>query len=70
LRSAVAAEVERIQPASEGSDLALVVEMVIGADGAVKSSDIYRARVRNRAKLAYRGHASAGLDVGAFPGNL
>lgn len=33
--------------------LAVVVEMVIGADGSVTSSDIYRARVRNHAKLAY-----------------
>ena len=33
--------------------LAVVVDMVIGADGAVQSSEIYRARVRNQAKLAY-----------------
>jgi len=38
--------------------LAVVVDMVIGADGAVQSSDIYRARVRNRAKLAYGGVAA------------
>lgn len=33
--------------------LAMIVEMIIGADGAVQSSEIYRARVRNKAKLAY-----------------
>src|SRR4029453_2940510 len=33
--------------------LAVVVDMVIGADGSVLSSEIYRARVRNHAKLAY-----------------
>ncbi len=33
--------------------LSIVVEMVIGADGSLQDSNIYRARVRNRAKLAY-----------------
>jgi exoribonuclease-2 len=33
--------------------LAIVVEMAIGADGSLEGSDIYRARVRNHAKLAY-----------------
>ena len=33
--------------------LAVVIEMVIGADGALKTSEIYRAWVRNHAKLAY-----------------
>ncbi|MGD0884428.1 MAG: RNB domain-containing ribonuclease [Thermodesulfovibrionales bacterium] len=33
--------------------LAIVVEMVIGADGSLEGSDIHRARVRNQAKLAY-----------------
>ena len=33
--------------------LAVVVEMVIGADGSLQDSDIYRAGVRNHAKLAY-----------------
>ena len=32
--------------------LAIVVEMVVSADGTVESSDVYRARVRNQAKLA------------------
>ncbi|HEV8503253.1 MAG TPA: RNB domain-containing ribonuclease [Casimicrobiaceae bacterium] len=33
--------------------LAIVVEMTVGADGEIGASDIYRAQVRNRAKLAY-----------------
>jgi VacB/RNase II family 3'-5' exoribonuclease len=33
--------------------LAIVIEMVIGADGSLQDSDIYRARVRNHAQLAY-----------------
>ena len=38
--------------------LAVVVEMVVAADGSVESSDIYRARVRNHAKLAYNSVAA------------
>ena len=38
--------------------LAIVAEMVIGADGSLEDSDIYRARVRNHAKLAYNSVAS------------
>lgn len=38
--------------------LTVVVEMVIGADGSLHSSDIYRARVRNQAKLAYNSVAA------------
>src|SRR5262249_23280588 len=34
--------------------LAIVVEMVVRRDGAVADATIYRARVLNRAKLAYR----------------
>ena len=50
--------------------LAVVVEMVIGADGSMQGSDVYRARVRNHAKLAYdsvaawlegRGEVPAGI---------
>ena len=33
--------------------LAIVIEMVVGADGALGASDVYGARVRNRAQLAY-----------------
>ncbi|MGD1074575.1 MAG: RNB domain-containing ribonuclease [Thermodesulfovibrionales bacterium] len=38
--------------------LAIVVEMVIGADGSLKDSDIHRAHVRNQAKLAYNSVAA------------
>jgi ribonuclease R len=38
--------------------LAVVVEMVIDADGSLQASDIHRARVRNHAKLAYNGVAA------------
>jgi exoribonuclease-2 len=46
--------------------LAIVVEMVIGADGSLGDSNVYRARVRNHAKLAYNSVA-AWLDGGAMP---
>ena len=45
--------------------LAIVIEMVVGADGAVDESAVYRALVLNRAKLAYNSVA-AWLD-GAAP---
>jgi VacB/RNase II family 3'-5' exoribonuclease len=38
--------------------LSIVVEMVIGADGSLQDSGIYRARVRNHAKLAYNSVAA------------
>ena len=38
--------------------LAIVVEMAIGSDGSLEDSDIYRARVRNHAKLAYNSVAA------------
>jgi len=47
--------------------LAVVVEMVIGADGSLQGSDIYRARVRNHAKLAYNGVAAWLEGNGALP---
>lgn len=37
----------------EEDRLALVVEMVIKADGSLQGSELYRAQVRNHAKLAY-----------------
>ena len=60
----------------EGEErLAVVIEMVIAADGAVTASDIYRAAVRNRAKLAYNalaawltGEAPAPPKLAAVPG--
>ena len=38
--------------------LAIVVDMTVAADGTVAGGDIYRARVRNRAKLAYNAVAA------------
>jgi exoribonuclease-2 len=50
----------------EGDErLAVVMEMVVAADGTVTASNLYRAVVLNRAKLAYNGVA-AWLD-GAAP---
>ena len=46
--------------------LAIVVEVVIGADGSLQDSDIYRARVQNHAKLAYNSVA-AWLEDGSVP---
>jgi exoribonuclease II len=38
----------------EGEDrLALVIEMVVAADGSIQESAVYRSLVKNRAKLAY-----------------
>jgi exoribonuclease-2 len=37
---------------------AVVVEMVVRSDGTIAGSDVYRAAVRNRAKLAYDGVAA------------
>jgi VacB/RNase II family 3'-5' exoribonuclease len=38
--------------------LSLVIEIIIGPDGSVQDSGIYRARVRNQAKLAYNSVAA------------
>jgi len=47
--------------------LSIVVEMVIGADGSLMDSDIYRARVRNHAKLAYNSVAAWLEGNGTLP---
>ncbi len=47
--------------------LAVVVEIVVGADGALQGSDIYRAGVRNHAKLAYDSVAAWLEGNGAVP---
>ena len=46
--------------------LAVVIEMMVSADGSVKDSDIYRAHVHNHAKLAYNSVA-AWLEGGVVP---
>ena len=80
-----AAEVFPMLPAKLSTDLtslgegqermAIVTEMVVGADGTVKASDVFRAVVLNRAKLAYNsvaawldGTAPAPARVAANPG--
>ena len=49
---------------------AIVIEMVIGEDGSLRSSDLYGATVRNRAKLAYNSVAAwlEGEGPAAGPG--
>jgi VacB/RNase II family 3'-5' exoribonuclease len=47
--------------------LAMIIEMVVGADGSIASSDIYRATVVNKAKLAYDSVASWLEDGAAAP---
>ncbi len=42
----------------EADRLSIVIEMTIGPDGSVRDSQIYRARVCNRAKLAYNSVAA------------
>jgi ribonuclease R len=51
----------------ESDRLAIVIEMVFGGDGALLSSDIYRAVVRNKAKLAYNFVAKWLEDGGSTP---
>ncbi len=46
---------------------AIVIEMVIGQDGSLQASDIYRARVRNHAKLAYNSVAAWLEGKGTVP---
>lgn len=50
--------------------LAVVIEMVVAADGTIQSSDIYRARVHNRARLAYNSVAAWLDGEGAVPGEI
>ena len=50
--------------------LALVAEMEVGADGAVGESEVYRAVVRNRAKLVYDSVAGWLDGVAPVPGRL
>jgi VacB/RNase II family 3'-5' exoribonuclease len=55
----------------EGADrLAIVLEMMVGADGRVASSSVYRAIVRNHAKLAYNALAAWIGGKGAAPPRL
>jgi VacB/RNase II family 3'-5' exoribonuclease len=47
--------------------MAIVIEMSVGADGTVTESDVYRAVVRNRAKLAYNSVAAWLDGTGPVP---
>ena len=47
--------------------LSIVVDMVVGADGSLQDSDIYRAWVRNQAKLAYNSVAAWLEGKGSVP---
>jgi VacB/RNase II family 3'-5' exoribonuclease len=51
----------------ESDRLAIVIEMVLTRDGSLQSSDLYRATVRNRAKLAYNSVAGWLEDSGPMP---
>ena len=56
---------------AEGQErLAIVMEMVVAADGSVTASDIYRAVVLNRAKLAYNALAAWLDGTAPAPGKL
>ncbi|MEO8305958.1 MAG: RNB domain-containing ribonuclease [Betaproteobacteria bacterium] len=56
---------------AEGQErLAIVVEMTVSADGAVTGSDLYRAVVKNHAKLAYDGVAAWLDGTAAAPAKL
>jgi VacB/RNase II family 3'-5' exoribonuclease len=46
---------------------ALIVELVVGEEGALLRSDVYGALVRNHAKLAYNSVAAWLEDAGAIP---
>jgi exoribonuclease-2 len=54
----------------EAERLAVVVDMRIGADGVVGGGEIYRARVVNRAKLAYNAVAAWLDGAGPMPSAL
>jgi exoribonuclease-2 len=47
--------------------LAVVMEIVVGADGSLQDSDIYRARVCNHAQLAYNSVAAWLAEDGSVP---
>jgi VacB/RNase II family 3'-5' exoribonuclease len=51
----------------EAERLAVVMDMTFGADGSLQGSDLYRAAVRNRAKLAYNSVAAWLEGTGPMP---
>jgi exoribonuclease-2 len=52
---------------NESDRLAIVIEIVLTSDGSFKSSDIYEAIVRNKAKLAYNSVAAWLENKGPIP---
>src|SRR5204862_5921538 len=50
--------------------VAMIIDMVVDADGTVKSGDVYRGKVRNRAKLAYNSLGMWLEGKGAPPSKL
>ena len=55
----------------EGQDrIAFVIEMTINVDGSLSGSDVYRAQVRNQAKLAYSGVGAWLEGRGAAPARV
>ncbi|MEP7084848.1 MAG: RNB domain-containing ribonuclease [Betaproteobacteria bacterium] len=50
--------------------LAIIIEMTVAADGAISAGDVYRARVFNRAKLAYNSVAAWLEGTGPAPERL
>jgi VacB/RNase II family 3'-5' exoribonuclease len=50
--------------------LCMVTEFVVGSDGCVKSSDVYRAIAHNRAQLAYDGVGAWLEQTGAAPAKV
>ncbi len=49
---------------------ALIVELVVGEEGALLRSDVYEALVRNHAKLAYNSVAAWLEGIGAIPSEI
>jgi VacB/RNase II family 3'-5' exoribonuclease len=52
-----------------GDRLSIVIEFVVGGDGSIHSSSVYRAIVRNKAQLAYNA-VGAWLEGGAAPAKV
>ncbi|HUI08905.1 MAG TPA: RNB domain-containing ribonuclease [Bacteroidota bacterium] len=54
----------------DGDRLAIVIDFTVGTDGSPGASDIYRANVRNKAKLAYNSVAAWLEGTGPMPGGI
>ncbi|HEX9162773.1 MAG TPA: RNB domain-containing ribonuclease [Thermoanaerobaculia bacterium] len=50
--------------------LSIIVEMMVSGDGTVRDGDVYRARVRNKAKLAYNSVAAWLNGEAAMPAKI